>query len=140
MVAVVLTGMALGQPAPGCEAQGEGYSLSCRDSVRSGHSQLLVVREADLFGRVLHQGQHPAGHEAGRPHGSPASGQLCHLDHAAPGPHVDASPSARRCHFVCPGVSTRIDHDLYTITFHTWFNALTCSFSPERAVGVRLPQ
>jgi hypothetical protein len=96
----------------------------------SGDPELLVVRDGVAGGGVLHQGQHSTGHETGRPNRSPPSGQLAHLDETAPCPYVDATPRPGGHHFVCPGLSTGVDHDLYTITFHVLYNAVTCTFSP----------
>jgi Ribonuclease HII len=79
---------------------------------------------------MLHESQDPAGHEAGGAHGRAASRQLGDLDQSPAGADVDPAAGARGFHLVGAGATPRVDHDLYSITFHTVSNAFVRSRNP----------
>ncbi len=80
---------------------------------RAGLAGVLLVR------RVLDERDHPGRHEPRRPHRRARPGHLGHLDHAAPGRHLDPAAGARGGHVVHPGAVTGVDHDLHPVPLHT---------------------
>jgi hypothetical protein len=68
---------------------------------------------------VLHQRQHPAGHEAGRADGRAASRHLGDLDNAPSGGDFDPPTDSGRDDVVGAGLATRVDDDLDPVTFHS---------------------
>jgi hypothetical protein len=96
-----------------------------------GGSERLLVWEPIPLGGMLDQRQDPAGHEAGGAHGGSSPGQFAYFDQSTACADINSASSTRRRDFVCTGVPTRIDHNLYSITFHTQYNTLSSRFTPR---------
>src|SRR5262252_3884049 len=82
-----------------------------------GHSWGLAVAHV-VLGRMLDEGDDPAGHEACRPHGRPGPGDLAHLDDSSAGADLHPAPGPRRRYLVGPGPVAGIDHYLYPVALH----------------------
>jgi len=67
---------------------------------------------------MLDDGDHPAGHEAGRAHHLAAAGDLGDLDGSSGDDHVDPATFARGDHLEAAHLVPRVDEDLYSITLH----------------------
>lgn len=67
---------------------------------------------------MLDQGDHPAGHETGRPDRGAAPGQLAHLDESAPADYLHPPPGAGGHDVIGSRHITRVHHDLDPIALH----------------------
>jgi hypothetical protein len=83
---------------------------------------------------MFDQSEHPVGHEAGGTDGRPPAGQLGDFDHSPTGSDIDPPAGPGGDHLVGTRAITSVNHNLYTITFHDCFNALTCGFLPAHAL------
>src|SRR5215475_14660310 len=90
---------------------------------------------------VLDQGEHPAGHEPGRPHHHAAAGHLVDLHQPAPGDHLDPAASPG-CHDLVglSAAATRVDDDLDPVTLHRGRpDARRLMLRPMRHISVFCP-
>src|SRR5581483_6776190 len=71
-----------------------------------------------VVGRVLDQGQHPAGHEAGGAHRGPGARHLADLDHPAPVGDLHPPPGPGRGHVVRPRHDPGVNDDLDPVSLH----------------------
>src|SRR5690349_24017488 len=67
---------------------------------------------------MLDQGEHPGGHEAGRPHHDAAAGHLVDLHYPTPGDHLDPAPGPGGRDLIGLRIATGVDDDLDPVTLH----------------------
>lgn len=80
---------------------------------------------------MLHQRQDAVGHELGGAHRRPAPRNLRHGHHAATGGHLHPPSGPGGCDLVSANVTTRVDHDLDSVTLHRCYNRGDARLNPS---------
>lgn len=96
-----------------------------------------VSRDVRIGSRVLHQGEDPARHEAGRANRSAAARNLRHRDKAATGFDLDPAAVPGRDDVVGADLFARINDDLHAVASHM-FTLLRARHRPGGRRKVRL--
>ncbi|EFE70580.1 serine/threonine protein kinase, partial [Streptomyces viridosporus ATCC 14672] len=101
-----------------CTPLGGDGALRLRDipegpAAPSGFLRVVLPRH-----RLLHQGQHPVRHEAGRPHDDPGSGDFAHFHHPPADRRLHPAPGPARHHLVRARRVPRVHDYLHAVTLH----------------------